>query len=253
MLLCLCSSTLLAQDFSKFEKASFINSTDTIHYRILYPEQFDSLKKYPVVIFLHGSGERGSDNEKQLVHGGNLFLKPEVRSQFPAIVIFPQCPENDSWTNAKFSTKPDGTRLREFQKGGKPTKTMHALLGMTENLLKKPFVEPSQVYVGGLSMGGMGTYEILRRKPKMFAAALAICGADAIGNVRKYKNVPLWIFHGAKDEAVEPAYSIAIANQLKLKGKEVKFSYYPEDGHNSWDSAFAEPELLPWLFSKHKN
>jgi len=244
-----CCSRLGAQDLAKFDKGSFVSKQDTIHYRILFPEAFDPQKKYPVVFVLHGRGERGSDNEKQLINGASLFLKPEVRSQFPAIVIFPQCPEDSYWANVKITADSTGKRSFSFQTRGKPTKSMHALLGMISNILEKPYADRKQVYVGGLSMGGMGTYELLRRKPKMFAAAFAICGGDTLANVKKYKYVPLWIFHGGKDDVVKPAYSIAISNQLKIIGKEVKFSYYPDDNHNSWDSAFAEPQLLPWLFS----
>lgn len=242
------ANQLNAQDLKKYDKGIFTDAKDTIQYRILFPEHFDAKLKYPVIFFLHGRGETGSDNEKQLINGGKLFLKPEVRTQFPAIIIFPQCPNGDSWANLKVITDSAGKRSFDFQKGGQPTKTMHALLGMIDNFLEKPYVNLQQIYVGGLSMGGMGTYELLRRKPKTFAAAFAICGGDNLANVNKYKKVPLWIFHGGKDQTVDPSYSIAIANQLKIIGKEVKFSYYPDAAHNSWDLAFAEPQLLPWLF-----
>jgi predicted peptidase len=244
-----CSSKLSAQDFTKFDKGSYITTTDTLQYRILFPEAFDAQKKYPVVIFLHGRGERGSDNEKQLSNGGKLFLNEELRTKFPAIVIFPQCPEDSYWSNVKITTDTAGKRTFNFQKGGKPTKSMKALLGMIDNFLEKPYTDHQQIYIGGLSMGGMGTYELLRRKPKTFAAAFAICGGDTLANVNKYKHVPLWIFHGGKDDIVKPDFSIAISNQLKITGKEVKFNYYPDANHNSWDLALAEPELLPWLFS----
>lgn len=244
-----CSPKLKAQDFTKFTKGSYTTAKDTIQYRILFPEAFDPQKKYPVVIVLHGRGERGSDNEKQLANGGKLFLKPELRRQLPAIVIFPQCPENSYWSNVNITTDTAGKRKFGFQAGGKPTRAMSSLMGMIDNFLEKPYADHNQIYIGGLSMGGMGTYELLRRKPKTFAAAFAICGGDTLANVNKYKNVPLWIFHGGKDDQVNPAYSIAISNQLKIVGKEVKFSYYPDANHNSWDQAFGEPELLPWLFS----
>jgi predicted peptidase len=248
-MLIFCSPRLSAQDFTKFDKGSYITTRDTLQYRILFPEAFDPQKKYPVVIFLHGRGERGSDNEKQLLNGGKLFLNEELRKKFPAIVIFPQCPESSYWSNVNITTDTAGKRTFHFQKEGKPTKSMSALLGMIDNFLEKPYADHDQIYVGGLSMGGMGTYELLRRKPKTFAAAFAICGGDTLANVNKYKNVPLWIFHGGKDDQVDPAYSIRISNQLKITGKEVKFNYYPDANHNSWDLALAEPELLPWLFS----
>ena len=101
-------------------------------------------------------------------------------------------------------------------------------------------------------MGGMGTFELLRRERKMFAAAFAICGGDNVANVRKYKKTPLWIFHGEKDDVVPVGLSTDIADQLKVMGVQPKINLYPNDNHNSWDSAFAEPELLPWLFSQKR-
>jgi len=240
---------LRAQDFNEYERGSYIKGKDSIYYRILFPENFDASKKYPVLFFLHGRGESGSDNEKQLTHGGKLFLKPDVRKEFPAIVVFPQCPATDYWANVKITSDQNGKRHFDFRRGGKPTKAMHALVGMVDNFLDKPFVDQERVYVAGLSMGGMGTYELLRRKRDTFASAFAICGGDHVGNVRKYQHVPLWIFHGEKDDIVLPGYSIAIANQLKIHGKEVKLTLYPNANHNSWDATFAEPGLLKWLFS----
>ncbi|PWS26783.1 phospholipase [Pedobacter yonginense] len=241
-----------AQDFNKYEKGSFIKGKDSIYYRILFPENFNPAEKYPVVFFLHGSGERGNDNEKQLTHGGALFLKEDVRKNFPAIIVFPQCPANDFWANINNSKYESGKRKISFVEGGEPTKAMHALVGMVKDFLKKPFVNKEQLYVGGLSMGGMGTFELLRRKRNTFAAAISICGGDNTNNIKKYQKVPLWIFHGAKDDIVDPAFSMAIAERLKTVGDEVKFTLYPNANHNSWDSTFAEPELLPWLFSHKK-
>ena len=114
------------------------------------------------------------------------------------------------------------------------------------------FTDNDRFYVGGLSMGAMGTFELLRRKPKAFASAFAICGGDHVENVKKYKKVPLWIFHGGKDTTVPILKSEIVVNELKRLNGNVKFSIYPEAGHNSWDAAFAEPEFLSWLFSFKK-
>lgn len=254
-----CFGTLLfyglnsnAQDLAKYQKETFVKGKDTISYRILFPENFDATKKYPILFFLHGSGEKGNDNQKQLTHGGKLFLKDQVRKQFPAIVVFPQCSLDSYWSNVNI--KPDSTGKREFlfQEKGKPSKAMHALMALVDHFMGQTVTDKKAVYVGGLSMGGMGTYELLRRKPRLFAAAFAICGGDNIANVQKYKKVPLWIFHGEKDDVVPVVYSKRIADQRLVLGKPSKLTLYPEANHNSWDSAFAEPELLPWLFSNHK-
>ncbi|AOM77127.1 prolyl oligopeptidase family serine peptidase [Pedobacter steynii] len=244
--------TIKAQDLKKYDKGNYIKGKDSIYYRILFPENFNANKKYPILFFLHGRGESGQDNQKQLTHGAKLFLKDDFRKQFPAIIVFPQCAENSFWANVEFGMDAQGKRNFNFQKGGRPTKAMHALLGMIDNFMDKPFVDQKRVYVGGLSMGAMGTYELLRRKKKLFAAAFAICGGDHVANVQKYKNIPLWIFHGEKDDVVPVVLSTIISDQLKVLGKEPKLTLYPNANHNSWDAAFADPKLLPWLFSNQK-
>lgn len=97
-------------------------------------------------------------------------------------------------------------------------------------------------------MGGMGTFELLRRRPNVFAAAFAICGGDNVENVKHYKDVPLWIFHGEDDSIVPASHSITIVEKLKELGSKPRFNLYPGVDHNSWDNAFAEPKLLRWLF-----
>jgi predicted peptidase len=241
-----------AQDTKAYTQGSFIKGKDSMNYRILFPVNFDPAKSYPILFFLHGSGESGSDNVAQTKNGGSLFLRNDVRKNYPSIIVFPQCSKDSFWSNTEFAQDSVGKTKIIFVKGGKPSKAMHALLKMMNNFLDKPYVNKAQVYVGGISMGGMGTYEVLRRKPKLFAAAFAVCGGDHIENVDKYKNVPLWIFHGAKDPLVNPAYSAEIADKLKHIGREVKFTMYADAGHNSWDAAFAEPTFLPWLFSHKK-
>ncbi len=244
-------TSAFAQDVSKFKKESFIKGSDTLKYRILYPENFDAAKKYPVVFFLHGSGERGKDNEKQLTHGSKMFLADEFRKKYQAIVVFPQCSESSFWSNVEMETV-TGKRFFNFLTRGEPTKAMDLLLGLTDELVKKPFADQSRIYLGGLSMGGMGTLELLRRKPKTFAAAFPICGGDNIANVKKYKKIPLWIFHGGLDDVVNPQLSYNVYHALKEIGHTPKFTVYPKANHNSWDSTFAEPELMSWLFSNKK-
>jgi predicted peptidase len=251
LLFVLVSFGVNAQDLSKFKKEILIDGSDTLKYRVLYPENFDATKKYPVVFFLHGSGERGNDNEKQLTHGSKMFLEDNFRDKYPAIIIFPQCKGNGYWSNVEIETI-NTKRFFNFIKGGAPTKDMSLLLQLTEKIIQQPFADKSKIYVGGLSMGGMGTFEIIRRKPNTFAAAFAICGGDNIANVKKYKSVPLWIFHGGMDDVVNPQLSYAIYKELKNIGHEPKYTIYPKANHNSWDSAFAEPGLMDWLFGNVK-
>jgi len=242
-----------AQNLSSFDKGTYINKNDTLPYRILFPVDFDAKKKYPLILVLHGAGERGNDNEAQLKYGPKLFLNDTIRSKYPAIVVMPQCPAASYWSNVKIQGDSSGKRSFQFHEGGDPTVAMKSLLGLIAQLLDKPFIDKHRVYVGGLSMGGMGTFELLRRKPDLFAAAFAICGGDNTRNAKIYaKKVPLWIFHGAKDEVVPADHSIIMVNAIKAEGGNPRFTLYPNDNHNSWDDAFAEPGLMPWLFSHTK-
>ena len=241
-----------AQDLSQYEKKWLVQGGDTLPYRVLLPLNYNASQQYPIVFFLHGSGERGRDNEKQLVHGGKVFLQEDIRTKFPAIVIFPQCSQTDYWSNVLRLHDANNKRSFEFLPDGPPTKNMTLLQELISYTLHSYPVKKDQVYIGGLSMGGMGTFEVVRRLPKIFAAAFAICGGADPGTAKQLKAVDWWIFHGGKDDVVPPEASQKMADALKMKGADVKFTLYPNANHNSWDAAFAEKDLMPWLFSHKK-
>ena len=130
---------------------------------------------------------------------------------------------------------------------------MSLVINLMDGLVERPFVKTDQVYVMGLSMGGMGTFEIIHRKPEMFAAAVPICGGGDPLSVSNYaKSIPLWVFHGAKDDVVNPILSINMVSAILKEGGFPKFTLYDFANHNSWDPAFAEDELLSWIFSNTK-
>lgn len=241
-----------ATDFSLYEKLFFSEGTDTLPYRLLLPENYDASKQYPLVVVLHGAGERGKDNEVQLKHGGQVFLKDSVRKAFPAIVVFPQCSFFSFWSNVKFDFDMVAKKPKFlFQTGGEPTVSMRLAIGLVNKTLQEYPIKKDQVYVGGLSMGGMGTFEMVRRMPGVFAAAFPICGGAEPSTATALTQTSWWVFHGGKDPVVPVKFSEDMVAALKTaEAREVKFSLYPEALHNSWDSAFAEPDLLPWLFSK---
>ncbi|MEY8869186.1 prolyl oligopeptidase family serine peptidase [Meridianimaribacter flavus] len=235
-----------------FKERKHIKDGDTLKYRIMYPENFSEEKQYPVVLFLHGAGERGDDNQRQLVHGSKLFADQTNRGAFPAIVIFPQCPKSDYWSKVDVdrSTNPIGLNFK-YENG--PTTSMGLVLDLMDEFAEKPFVKKEKIYVGGLSMGGMGTFEILYRRPEMFAAAFAICGGGDPESAKEYADkIDVWVFHGAKDDVVDPQLSLDMVSAILKYGGKPNFTLYADDNHNSWDSTFAEPELLKWLFSKSK-
>lgn len=243
----------MAQDYSLYQKRVYTSKDGkTLNYRILYPNEYHKSKKYPVLLFLHGSGERGNDNEKQLVHGGDLFLNPSVREKFPAIVLFPQCPEGKTWSSLNIKIE-DGKKVYQHNADNKPREMAEMLDGLLKEIKKTTKVDAKRFYIMGLSMGGFGTLEMLYLYPDRFAAAVPICGGHMTDLAEVYaKKVPIWFFHGAKDNVVPPYFSRNLYTKLKELGAEVKYTEFPEANHNSWDSTFATPELLSWIFSHHK-
>lgn len=241
---------LKAQDRSAFQKFKFIQNGDTLPYRILLPRDYDSSRSYPLVLFLHGRGESGNDNEKQLTHGSSLFLQDSIRDTYPAIVVFPQCAANSYWSNVEAVADARGKRNFYFVPDGEPSSSMRLLLSLTGNLQVRYKIKKEQIYVMGLSMGGMGTFEIVRRKPGFFAAAITICGGAHPATAPAMKKTKWWIFHGGKDDVVLPVFSDRMQAALKKAGATVKYTIFPEANHNSWDPAFREPGLLSWLFAQ---
>ena len=245
---------LKAQDNNHdlYEKQYFIEGDDTLYCRILSPLHFTAGKKYPLIVVLHGSGERGNDNDAQLKWGSDLFLDSANREKFPAIVVFPQCPADSSWSVRIRSKNPDADEIK-FPMDVAPTKPLRMVMNFIDTLAKGGTVDPKRIYIGGLSMGGFGTFEILWRKPKTFAAAFPICGGGNPAGAKIYgRNFPVWVFHGEDDDAVPVSNSRIMVKALKEAKAKVKYTEYPGVKHDSWKNAFAEPEFLPWLFAQKR-
>jgi predicted peptidase len=241
-----------AQDFSAYRKRVLVEGRDSLPYRLLAPEHITPGVKYPLIIVLHGSGERGSDNKKQLVHGASLFLVDSIRKKYPAFVVFPQCPESSYWSDVDKKIDKAGKEVFMFTANGKPSVAMRMLMDLEKDLQHKYPVDTKRIYVGGLSMGGMGTFEIVKRMPHTFAAAFPICGGADPAVAPYLTETSWWIFHGLKDDVVNPEFSERMVEVLKKDKAKVKATFYPNANHNSWDSAFAEHDLMHWLFSNHK-
>ncbi len=235
--------------YKAYEKKSFAYTTDkNLPYRILYPENYDRNKKYPLILVLHGAGERGNDNEKQLMHGAKMFLTPENRTQYPAIVVFPQCPSNSYWATSSIDRSKSPVQFR-FNYDSIPNWPQAAANALAKQLANEESVDQSRIYITGLSMGGMGTFESVYRNPNFYAAAAPICGGgnDSLYN-NSIKNTAFRVFHGDADAVVSVNLSrkmVARLNELKVP---VEYIEYRGVNHNSWDNAFAEPTFMSWLF-----
>lgn len=247
------SCSLNAQDKDQFEKQLFIQGEDTLRCRILTPLHFSPSKKYPLIVFLHGSGERGNDNEKQLIWGADVFLDSLNRSRYPAIVIFPQCPENDSWSNNFKTNIKDSLGGFKADTLAQMKKTPNLVLQFIDTLVAHGGIDKKRIYLGGLSMGGFGTFEMLWRRPDLFAAAFPICGGGSPEKVSRYASkLPVWVFHGDADPVVPVGNSRLMVKALQSTGAKVKYTEYPGIGHDSWKNAFAEPGLMAWIFGQQK-
>jgi predicted peptidase len=250
-----CSFNLLlsGQEFKSFQRKELVQNGDTLRYRIQYPEKMKPNKHYPLVLFLHGAGERGNDNEKQLEHGAELFQNKKYNKRESAVVIFPQCPENTMWTHRTKEKTNQGTWKIEFPLYNDPTQPAAMVNLLVDDIINSGIVDPNRVYVMGLSMGGIGVLDFLCRWPEKYAAGVVICGGHNPDFINRYYNTPIWFFHGAKDDVVPLKYSLNVYDKLHDVNPKTKYTIYPDANHNSWDSAFAEPDLLKWLFRQKKN
>lgn len=248
----LLAQALHAQDFSLFEQRTFTNeSGETIPFRLLLPESYSPATNYPLVLFLHGAGERGDDNHQQLVNGVRVFLDPAHRRNFPCIVAAPQCPTGSYWASVDIdrSERPARPLKMDFNYTRPITPDLQIAIDLTRHLLATERADPRRTYVAGISMGGMGTLEAVARFPDLFTAAVPVCGGgDPKAFGKKQAGISFWLFHGADDDVVGVEHSRTMVALLKELGAEVRYTEYPGVKHNSWDAAFADPDLLPWLF-----
>jgi predicted peptidase len=230
----------------RFAAAVFQDTAgNKLPYRVLAPAKLDPAAKYPLVIFLHGAGERGSDNKKQLVHGMNDFASDEIMAKYPAFVIAPQCPEGQKWVDIDWSAE-------SHQMPAKPSEAMASVFDLIDSYLKTKPIDPKRIYITGLSMGGYGTWDAIQRRPELFAAAVPICGGGDPILAKQIQVVPIWAFHGDKDEAVKVERSRQMIEALKDVGAEPKYTEYKGVGHDSWTKTYKDPAVYEWMFAQRK-
>jgi predicted peptidase len=217
-----------ADDQSGQQQAKVFEKQITVklNYLLFLPEGYanDTDKKWPLMLFLHGAGERGSDVNKVKVHGPPKIV--EQKKDFPFIVVSPQCPADSWWRPME-------------------------LMSLLDEIQKDYRVDADRVYLTGLSMGGFGTWELATQAPQRFAAIAPICGGGNPALARRIKDLPIWVFHGAADRTVPVARSEEMVEALKKAGSDVKFTKYEGVDHDSWTRTYANEELYQWMLS-HK-
>ncbi len=202
-----------------------IKTTIDVRYVLQLPE--NQKLKFPLMVFLHGSGERGNDLEKVKNHSPFTYrnlMKTDVA------ILAPQCPENTWW---------DSNEIYE----------------LIQSIVSTYNVDKSCIYLTGLSMGGWGTWKLATEHPELFAAVAPVCGVTDVNifkNVEVLKNTPVHIFHGALDDIVSPNMSMDIYQKLKKVNPNCSLTIFPNDNHNSWDSTYSNPEFYEWMFAQKK-
>jgi len=227
------------------KKETFESGKEKLLYQVMKPENPAPATKYPLVIFLHGAGERGSDNDLQLVHGVKDFANSESRKSYPCFLIAPQCPNEKKWAEVDWSAD-------SHQRPEKPSDPATLLLKLIDSLPTQLPIDTNRIYITGLSMGGYGTWDLIARKPDLFAAAVPVCGGGDEKDASIISKIPIWAFHGSKDTVVKPQRSTNMIEAIKKAGGNPKLTLYPEVGHNSWVNAYSDPEMLKWLFNQKK-
>jgi predicted peptidase len=208
----------------KFEKQIIL--TIPANYLLYLPKDYNESEKFfPLVLFLHGSGERGNDLEKVKTHGIPKLIAEG--KYFPFICVSPQCPENIYWN----------------------TDILSALLDEIESKYR---IDTNKIYVTGLSIGGHGTWELALKEPNRFAAIAPVCGWADPTDISVISHLPIWVFHGAKDMTIQVRASESLVQELEKCGSDVKFTIYPHANHDAWTETYNNDQLYDWLLSNSK-
>lgn len=256
-----CADESVNQAAEVMSKEIFTSSSNTVlPYRLYVPEDYDSQKEYSFLLFLHGAGNRGDENESQVsVNTGliNRIISGEtitydgqtIDSSKEFIIVAPQCQRDYQWVDTSWSVTPDPSyKLDEIPQ----SQYMTAVVELISDMQSRYNLNSSRMYVTGLSMGGFGTWDLIMRYPDLFAAAIPMGGAGDTTKANIIKSTPVWTFHQLHDPTVASAGTVAMVKALTEVGAEVKFTPYFDTVHNAWTKGYAEPDLLQWLYNHTK-
>jgi len=231
---------VVPQEDSIFQAKIYKNSRrKTMPYRLFVPQGYRKQNKYPLVLWLHGGAGRGNDNLKQITGGNTIgshvWTEPQSQSRYACLVVAPQCPDDQFWATIE---------------AARPTEYLQQVVELLSELQQTFSIDPARLYVTGQSLGGFGTWSIITEYPRMFAAAVPICGGGDQSAASKLTQMPIWAFHGERDEAVSVERSRKMIAAIRQAGGTPKFTEYKGEDHVIWDKVFREPDLLPWIFTQ---
>jgi predicted peptidase len=215
-------------------------------YRFLAPNEAEKDTKYPLVLFLHGAGERGNDNRKQLLYLPDVLATEDNRTRYPCYSVAPQCPANMKWVDVPWDVETPTTQPPI-------SGPMKMVLAILDEVLHTWPIDPNRIYLTGLSMGGYGAWDLAMRRPEHFAALAPLCGGGDEAQAAVLKNIPIWAVHGENDASVPIARSRNMIKAIEAAGGKPKYTELAGVGHNCWSRAYA-PEfgLMDWMFEQKR-
>ncbi|MBL8898232.1 MAG: hypothetical protein JNM84_11420 [Planctomycetes bacterium] len=217
-----------------------------VPWKLLVPAQIEKGVRYPLVLFLHGAGERGEDNERQLTWFASAMAGEERSAAYPCFVLAPQCPKDRRWVEVDWSAK-------ESARPDQPSPAMEGVQRALDKVLAEHPIDAERIYLTGLSMGGFGTWDLAARHPTWFAAAAPICGGGDPRDAASLAPLPFWCFHGAEDKVVSVERSRAMIGAIEALGGTPIYSELPGVAHDSWKHAYSDDSgLLAWLFAQQR-
>jgi len=237
------SAAELTKDDIDFRKDVYVDKSGArLPYRLFVPLGYDTTKKYPLLLWLHGGTGRGSDNVTQLTRqnqlGTHFWITSEVQLKFPVFVLVPQCPSGEIWADPEFN---------------EPSKWLRLAMDVLAKVGKQFSIDPDRVYIAGQSMGGSGVWSLLQMYTGQWAGAIVMSAYDTFTNVPAIAKVPLWVFQGDADASVPVTMVRSMMSQLKKAHANLRYTEYHQVDHEVWNKAFTEPDLLSWLSSQKRN
>lgn len=245
LLIALVISAALGASDDGFAEGVFTGDDGSaLRYRVAAPA--DGGERVPLIVFLHGAGERGDDNRRQLAAMPKRLRDASWRRANPCVVLAPQCPRDTKWTGVNWQERPPAPPTPE------PTMAMRLLIALLERAPQELPVDAARVYVLGVSMGGSGAWDLVARRGDLVAAAAPVCGGSHAERGPLYARVPIWTFHGERDEVVDVGLTRASVAAIRAAGGEARFDEYAGDGHGIASRAFATEELWTWLLARRR-
>ncbi|MBN2714674.1 MAG: dienelactone hydrolase family protein, partial [Deltaproteobacteria bacterium] len=220
----------------------------SLPYRLFLPQGYSNSREYPMVLLLHRGGLGGDDNLQQITGGAVWLASRRLQEKYPAIIVVPQCPEEKKWMDKPFK----GLPYRNHNQDLYPESTIEkVLVKLVKKISNTYSVDSRRIYIAGYSMGATGVWDIITRHPSIFAAAIVISGENDPSKAHRLVNMPIWAFHGARDDVALADNSREMVNAIrKLGGKKIKYTEYTFSGHGIEWYAYLDEEVMEWFWSQ---